>query len=73
MSAGVTEGAVQPSRPAVTRQWRGVVEEYREWLPLPAGTPTYTLREGGTPDGWDGWRLPPYLSRRGINDSTPYP
>ena len=30
-------------------QWRGVIEEYRDWLPLPAGTPTYTLREGGTP------------------------
>ena len=32
-----------------TRQWRGVIEEYRSWLPLPDGTPTYTLREGGTP------------------------
>ena len=30
-------------------QWRGVIDEYREWLPLPDGTPTYTLREGGTP------------------------
>ena len=30
-------------------QWRGVIEEYRSWLDLPAGTPTYTLREGGTP------------------------
>ena len=30
-------------------QWRGVIEEYRDWLPLPAGTPTHTLREGGTP------------------------
>jgi threonine synthase len=30
-------------------QWRGVIEEYREWLPLPEGTPTHTLREGGTP------------------------
>ena len=30
-------------------QWRGVIEEYRDWLPLPEGTPTYTLREGGTP------------------------
>ncbi len=32
-----------------THQWRGVIEEYRDWLPLPEGTPTYTLREGGTP------------------------
>ncbi len=30
-------------------QWRGVIEEYREWLDLPPGTPTITLREGGTP------------------------
>ena len=30
-------------------QWRGVIEEYRDRLPLPDGTPTYTLREGGTP------------------------
>ncbi len=36
------------SRPAA-HQWRGVIEEYHDWLPLPAGTPTYTLREGGTP------------------------
>ena len=32
-----------------TRQWRGVIEEYRSWLGLPDGTPTVTLREGGTP------------------------
>jgi threonine synthase len=30
-------------------QWRGVLEEYRDWLDIPAGTPTVTLREGGTP------------------------
>jgi threonine synthase len=30
-------------------QWRGVLEEYRDWLDLPHGTPTVTLREGGTP------------------------
>ncbi len=53
MSAGVTQtsaqGAHQASGPTMSRQWRGVIEEYRERLPLPAGTPTYTLREGGTP------------------------
>jgi threonine synthase len=53
VSAGVThtsaQGALQPSGPTMSRQWRGVIEEYRERLPLPAGTPTYTLREGGTP------------------------
>jgi threonine synthase len=30
-------------------QWHGVIEEYRDWLDLPEGTPTHTLREGGTP------------------------
>ncbi|QNN55097.1 threonine synthase [Nocardioides mesophilus] len=35
--------------PAPRHQWRGVIEEYRDRLDLPAGTPTITLREGGTP------------------------
>ncbi len=48
-----------------TRQWRGVIEEYREWLPVDTETPVVTLREGGTPlvpspwlsglTGWDVW------------------
>ncbi len=29
--------------------WRGVIEEYREYLPVSAGTPVVTLHEGGTP------------------------
>ncbi len=29
--------------------WRGVVEEYREFLPVDAATPVVTLLEGGTP------------------------
>jgi threonine synthase len=32
-----------------TRQWRGVIEEYRDRLPVTAQTPVVTLREGGTP------------------------
>jgi threonine synthase len=32
-----------------THQWRGVMEEYRDWLAIPEDTPTITLREGGTP------------------------
>jgi threonine synthase len=32
-----------------THQWRGVIEEYRELLDIPPGTPAVTLREGGTP------------------------
>jgi threonine synthase len=30
-------------------QWRGVIDEYRERLPVGDGTPVVTLREGGTP------------------------
>ncbi len=32
-----------------THQWRGVIEEYRELLDIPADTPAISLREGGTP------------------------
>lgn len=30
-------------------QWRGLIEEYRDRLPVSASTPVVTLREGGTP------------------------
>ncbi len=40
MSVGVTTGA---------HQWRGLIEEYRDRLPVDADTPVVTLREGGTP------------------------
>ncbi len=33
----------------MARQWRGVIEEYRDWLPVTPQTPVVTLREGGTP------------------------
>jgi threonine synthase len=33
----------------VTPRWRGVIEEYRAYLPVSATTPVITLREGGTP------------------------
>lgn len=33
-----------PARP----QWRGIIEEYRELLEVPAGLPAITLGEGGT-------------------------
>ena len=29
--------------------WRGVIEEYRKFLPVSDGTPVVTLQEGGTP------------------------
>jgi threonine synthase len=34
---------------AGAHQWRGVIEEYRDRLPVSAKTPVVTLREGGTP------------------------
>ncbi|RJK98440.1 threonine synthase [Vallicoccus soli] len=34
---------------ATGRAWRGVIEEYRDRLPVSASTPVVTLREGGTP------------------------
>jgi threonine synthase len=46
----VSSTGVRPQGSApVTHQWRGVLEEYADWLAVPAGTPTITLREGGTP------------------------
>ena len=45
--------AAVPSFPAAPagagRQWRGVIEEYRDRLPVTDQTPVVTLREGGTP------------------------
>ncbi|MEV6314735.1 threonine synthase [Streptomyces sp. NPDC051776] len=36
-------------RPTGTHQWRGIIEEYRDRLPVTPKTPVVTLREGGTP------------------------
>ncbi len=36
-----------PARPL--RTWRGIIEEYREYLPVTPRTPIVTLREGATP------------------------
>jgi threonine synthase len=38
-----------------TRQWRGVIEEYRDLLALPEGVAAITLREGGTPLVFSEW------------------
>ncbi len=32
-----------------TQQWRGIIDEYRERLPVSDATPVISLREGGTP------------------------
>ena len=36
-------------------QWRGVIEEYRRWLPVSPETPVVTLGEGGTPLVGSAW------------------
>jgi threonine synthase len=53
----VSPAAVRPDQADVrsdqaspaARPWRGVIEEYRRWLPVTADTPVISLREGGTP------------------------
>ncbi len=40
---------------ARVHQWRGVIQEYRRWLPVSAETPVITLCEGGTPLVESGW------------------
>ncbi|MET0928734.1 MAG: threonine synthase [Aeromicrobium sp.] len=35
--------------------WRGVIEEYREWLPVTPETPVISLGEGGTPLVHSAW------------------
>ena len=37
------------SQKSGAHQWRGVIEEYRDRLPVSAKTPVISLREGGTP------------------------
>ncbi|ROR89840.1 L-threonine synthase [Nocardioides aurantiacus] len=49
------ETRVGAATPGVSRQWRGVIEEYRHRLDIPANTPTITLREGGTPMVESAW------------------
>jgi len=46
--------------------WRGVIEEYRAFLPVTADTPVITLHEGGTP------LLASSLGRRGIRFLAKY-
>jgi threonine synthase len=38
-----------PDRTGARPQWRGLIEEYRDRLPVADDTPVVTLREGGTP------------------------
>jgi threonine synthase len=47
-------GEASATRTGAT-QWRGVIEEYRDWLPLAPAGPAITLGEGGTPLVTSGW------------------
>jgi threonine synthase len=47
-------GQVSATKTRAT-QWRGVIEEYRDWLPLAPAGPAVTLGEGGTPLVTSGW------------------
>ncbi len=53
-AASASPATASTGRPSTTpastgRQWRGVIEEYRDRLPVSDATPVVTLREGGTP------------------------
>ena len=39
----------KPLAARARQQWRGVIAEYRSWLPVTEATPVVSLREGGTP------------------------
>jgi threonine synthase len=43
------ERAPAPAGRTAGGQWRGVIEQYRDRLPVSVSTPVITLREGGTP------------------------
>jgi len=45
----VSSDPPKSARAARAHQWRGVIEEYRDLLPISDATPVVTLREGGTP------------------------
>ncbi|MDF9715461.1 threonine synthase [Nocardioides sp. ChNu-153] len=49
VDAATAAAAAATSTPGGRPQWRGVIEEYRDLLAIPAGVEAVTLREGGTP------------------------
>lgn len=48
-ASGPSAAPAAATAPATSRQWRGIIEEYRDRLPVSAGTAAVSLREGGTP------------------------
>ncbi|MGH3310795.1 MAG: threonine synthase [Streptomyces sp.] len=49
MESGVAATSGAAAAPGTARQWRGIIEEYRDRLPLGADTTPVSLREGATP------------------------
>ena len=47
--SGVSGGGVTAADGGRALGWRGVIEEYREFLPVSTDTPVVSLLEGGTP------------------------
>src|SRR3954449_4457943 len=43
------EGGTVSESPARRAMWRGIIEEYRDRMPVSAATPVVTMGEGGTP------------------------
>ncbi len=48
-AVGGAQAAGAPRTAGARRVWRGVIEEYRDRLPVSPDTPVVSLREGGTP------------------------
>lgn len=67
----------QPKKPVPPRAavvWNGLIEEYREWLPVTKKTPVVTLMEGATPlipaprlSRWVGGNVKLFLKYEGLN------
>ncbi len=54
------------------RRWNGLLEEYKEWLPVTENTPMLTLQEGNTPlihmkNLSDQWGINLYVKTEGTN------
>ncbi len=54
------------------RRWNGLIDEYKEWLPVTENTPALTLQEGNTPlihmtNLSEQWGIDLYVKTEGTN------
>ena len=49
LSANDSAQAAAPAAGGRAQNWRGLIEEYRQYLPVTEATPVITLLEGNTP------------------------